>query len=105
MLSCYAARRKGKKDQGKQQESSAPLRKTQHANSIRHVPSGTYFARFRIKDKLVWRSLRTDRLTIAYARLPDEIEKERTKAENASALAKGKMTGGELTGLHELRRD
>ena len=70
---------------------------------IRYVPSGTYFARFRIKGKLVWRSLKTDKVTIAHTRLPDEIENERRKAENASALAKGKMTGGDAIRIYNER--
>jgi len=69
-----------KKDQEKQEESNSPWQKTQYANLIRYVPSGTYFARFRIQGKLVWRSLKTDRVTIAHTRLQDEIEKERKKA-------------------------
>jgi hypothetical protein len=58
---------------------------------IRYVPSGTYFARFRVKGKLVWRELKTDKVRVAQLRLADEMEKERRKAENATAIAKGKM--------------
>jgi hypothetical protein len=92
-----------KKGQGKQEESNSLWQKTQYANLIRYVPSGTYFARFRINGKLVWRSLKTDKVTIAHTRLPDEIEKERRKAENASALAKGKMTGGDAIRIYTER--
>ena len=94
---------KRKSNQKKQEESNLLWQKTQYANLIRYVPSGTYFARFRIKGKLVWRSLKTDRVTIAHTRLPDEIEKERRKAENASALAKGKMTGGDAIRIYNER--
>jgi len=94
---------KRKKDQKKQEEPNSLWQKTQYANLIRYVPSGTYFARFRIKGKLVWRSLKTDRVGIAHIRLPDEIEKERRKAENASALAKGKMTGGDAIRMYNER--
>jgi len=46
---------------------------------------------------------KTDRVTIARTRLPDEIEKERKKAENASALVKGKMTGGDAIRIYNER--
>ncbi len=94
---------KRKKDQKKQEEPNSLWHKTQYANLIRYVPSGTYFARFRIKSKLVWRSLKTDRVSIAHIRLPDEIEKERRKAENSSALAQGKMTGGDAIRMYNER--
>jgi hypothetical protein len=57
---------------------------------IHYVPSGTYFARFCIKGKLVWRRLKTNKATIANTRLPDEIEKEHNKAENAPGLVPSK---------------
>ena len=94
---------KRKKDQKKHEESNSLWQKTQYANLIRYVPSGTYFARFCTNGKLVWRSLKTDKVTIAHTRLPDEIEKERRKAENASALAKGKMTGGDAIRIYKER--
>ena len=94
---------KRKNDQGKQVKSNSFWQKSQYANLIRYVPSGTYFARFRVKGKLVWRSLKTDRVTIAHTRLPDEIEKERRKAESASALVKGKMTGGDAIRIYNER--
>jgi hypothetical protein len=31
---------------------------TQYANIVRHIPSGIYYARLRIKGKLIWRSLK-----------------------------------------------
>ena len=89
----YTVQMKRKIERGKREKPNSLRQKSQYANLIRYVPSGTYFARFRIKGKLVWRSLKTDKVTIAHTRLPDEIEKERRKAENASAWARGKMTG------------
>ena len=50
-----------------------------------------------------WRSLKTDKVTIAHFRRPDEIEKERKKAENAPALVKGKMTGGDAIRIYNER--
>ncbi len=36
---------------------------------IRYVPSGTYYARLRIKSKLLHQSLKTDLLSVAKQRL------------------------------------
>ena len=33
--------------------------------------SGTFLARFRVKGKLIWRSLKTDKITVARLRLVD----------------------------------
>lgn len=87
----------------KSQKSETVWQKTQYANLIRYVPSGTYFARFRVKGKLVWRGLKTDKISIAQLRLADEMDKERRKAENATAIAKGKMTVGDAIHIYEER--
>jgi len=38
---------------------------TQFGNLIRSVPSGTYYARLRVKGKLVRKTLKTDVLSVA----------------------------------------
>ena len=48
--------------------------KTRHANLVRNLSSGNYFARFRHNGKLIWRRLNTDVLSIAAQRLPDKIK-------------------------------
>ena len=48
---------------------------TQYANIVRHVPSGIYYARLRIKGKLMWRSVKTDKISVAKTKLGD-VEKE-----------------------------
>jgi len=45
--------------------------KTQFSNLIRYVPSGTYFARLRVRGKLIRQSLKTDVLSVAKLRLVD----------------------------------
>lgn len=87
----------------KNQKPVTVWQKTQYANLIRYVPSGTYFARFRVKGKLVWRGLKTDKISIAQLRLADEMERERRKAENATAIAKGKMTMGDALRIYKER--
>ena len=39
--------------------------KTQYANLIRYVPSEKYFARIRVHGKLILKSLKTDRVSVA----------------------------------------
>jgi hypothetical protein len=43
--------------------------KTPVANLVRHVQSGNYYARIRVRGKLIWKSLKTDRITVAKLRL------------------------------------
>lgn len=63
-------------------------------NLVRYAPSGTYFARFRVGGKLVWKSLETTAFSVAKQRLPDTIRDHRAKLESVAAVADGKMTFG-----------
>jgi integrase len=62
------------------------------ANLLRNAKSGTYYARARVGGKLIWKSLKTDRLSVAQLRLGDFLKEERHKAESVQATARGKMT-------------
>lgn len=66
--------------------------KTPYANLVRYVPSKKYFARIRVGGKLIRQSLKTTTLTVAKLRLADLEKAERLLAENATAVAGGKMT-------------
>ncbi|MDB6123874.1 MAG: Integrase family protein [Pedosphaera sp.] len=48
-----------------QQETKSNWQRTQFSNLIRYVPSGIYFARFKVRGKLIRQSLKTDQLTVA----------------------------------------
>lgn len=63
-------------------------------NLVRYAPSGTYFARFRVGGKLVWKSLKTTTFSVAKQRLPETIRDYRAKLESVTAFADGKMTFG-----------
>jgi integrase len=65
---------------------------SQYSNLIRYVPSGIYYARFRVRGKLIWKSLKTDKITVAQLRLGDLEKDERKKAEKGRLLAKGKVS-------------
>lgn len=74
--------------------------KTPVANLIRYVPSGTYFARVRVGGKLIHRSLRTDKISVAQLRLSDLIKEERGKLQARAEATKGRMTFGEALELY-----
>jgi integrase len=78
---------------------------TRHTNLIRYKPSGTLFARFKVKGKLVRRSLKTTAITVAMLRLTDLEREERQRAESQSAVASGKMTFGDALAVYRKRLD
>ena len=69
--------------------------KMPYANLVRYVPSKKYFARIRVGGKLIRQSLKTTTLSVAKLRLADLEKAERLLAENATAVAGGKMTLGD----------
>lgn len=71
----------------------APKRKTQ----------GVYFARTRVQGKLIRKSLKTDSISVAKLRLADLEAEERKRAENQTAVAKGKATFGNALAIFQKR--
>ena len=87
-------------------EASKPAsqwQKTQFSNLIRYIPSGNYFARLRVKGKLIVKTLETDVLTVAKLRLSDFEKIERQKAETHSNAGRGKLTFGEALQIYRQR--
>ena len=62
------------------------------ANLVRHVQSGNYHARIRVRGKLIWKSLKTHRISVAKLRLGDFHKEERQRASAQAAVSRGKMT-------------
>jgi integrase len=79
--------------------------KTSYSNLIRYVPSGTYFARIRVKGKLIRRSLKTKTLSVAKLRLADLEKDERKKVVSSASLIQGKMTFGDVLADYKLQRE
>jgi hypothetical protein len=52
--------------------------KTPVANLVRHVQSGNYYARIRVRGKFIWKLLKTDRISVATLRLGD-FDKEKRR--------------------------
>jgi hypothetical protein len=81
-------------------ESEKIWQKTPYANLVRYVPSGSYYARIRVKGKLIRKRLKTDVLSVAKLRLADFEKQERQRAETADTVAQGKMTVGDAVKIH-----
>ena len=75
----------------KSDEKVRPWSTTQYSKLIRYVSSGVYYARFRIQGKLIWKSPKTDQVTVAQLRLADLEKEERKKGEKGRLLAKGRV--------------
>ena len=80
-------------------EKGSVWQKTPYANLVRYEPSGKYFARLRVRGKLIRRSLKTTQLSVAKLRLTDLEKGERQKAEHQTAVADGRMTFGDALGI------
>ena len=85
-------------------DSESDWQKTPFANLIRYEPSQTYFARLRVKGKLIRRSLKTKTLSVAKLRLADLEKAERKKASSDTAILQGKMTFGDALAAFKERR-
>ncbi len=86
-------------------DSGKDWQKTQYANLIRYVPSGTYYARLRVKGKLIRRSLKTDLISVAKLRLGDLEKLEREAAERQQETSRGKMTFGEALAMFKAQTE
>lgn len=76
-------------------KSNSVWQKTPVANLMRHKPSGIYYARIRVSGKLIWKSLKTDTMSVAKLRLGDFHKQERQRAEAQTAVSRGKMSFGD----------
>lgn len=76
----------------KTEQESQQWQQTPVANLVRNAASGMYYARVRVSGKLIWKSLRTDRMTVAQLRLGDFLKQERHRPEAVQATARGRMT-------------
>jgi integrase len=86
-----------------QSESAKLWQKTQFANLVRFVPSGMYFARLRVAGKLIRRSLKTDRISVAQLKLADLQRDERKKAEAGRIAPKSRITFADALAAYKAR--
>jgi hypothetical protein len=62
---------------------------SQYSNLIRYVPSGAYYARLRVRGKLIRKSLKTTKISVAKLRLSDLEKTRRQNAEHQLAAGLG----------------
>ena len=103
ILLLYTTPMKTKRAAAHPANSKENWQKAQFANLIRYVPSGKYYARIRVKGKLVRKSLKTNVLSVAKLRLSDFERQERQRAEAGEAVAGGKMTVADAIRIHQER--
>jgi integrase len=72
---------------------------TPYANLIRYVPSRKYFARIRVRGKLIRKSLKTDVVSVAKLRLADLERSERDAAEVRESASMGRMKFGDAVNI------
>ena len=65
------------------QKTSEVWKKTKYANLVRYVPSGTLFARLKVRGKLIRESLDTGDLAVAHRKLRELERKARGAADDA----------------------
>jgi integrase len=76
-------------------EGKSPWEGTAVQNLVRYRPAGTYFARFRVNGKRVWKRLETTVFSVAKQRLPETIREHRARFESITAVSSGKMSVGD----------
>jgi hypothetical protein len=70
------------------QNTGSRWQKTPVANLVRHVQSGNYYARIRVRGKLIWKSLKTNRISVAKLRLGDFHKEERhLRGQHSTSMA------------------
>jgi integrase len=84
-------------------EKDSEWQKTPYANLVRYKSSGIYFARFRVRGKLIRRGLKTSQISVAKLRLADLEKQERQRAEHQTAVADGVMTFADALAIYKQR--
>ena len=84
-------------------EKDSVWQKTPYVNLLRYKPSQVYFARFRVKGKLIRRSLKTNQVSVAKLRLADLEKADQQRAQSVNAVANGKMTFGDALAVFKTR--
>ena len=86
-------------------EKDSVWQKTPYSNLLRYNPSQAYFARFRVKGKLIRRSLKTNHITVAKLRLADLEKNGQQKAHSVNAVSSGGMTFGDALAVFKSRME
>ena len=82
-------------------EQKTPWQKTPVANLVRNAVSGIYYARVRVSGKLIWKTLKSDRMSVAKLRLGDFLKEQNSRAESSQATVRGKMIFGDALATYQ----
>jgi hypothetical protein len=104
ILSLYTGDVQGQIATSKAAKSAKDWQKTPYANLIRYVPPRAYYARLRVKGKLIRKRLNTDLISVAKLRLSDLEKVERQRSESVDAAATGKMMYKDAITMRAARR-
>ena len=85
-------------------ESESVWTKAPVANLVRYEPSGIYFARAKVRGKLVRKSLETNVLSVAKQRLADVLDTENRAIAPSQTKLMGKMTFGDALAIFKERQ-
>jgi hypothetical protein len=85
-------------------ESSSLWTKAPVANLVRYEPSGIYFARAKVRGKLVRKTLDTNILSVAKLRLADVMDAEYRAVAPSQTKIIGKMTFADALGIFRERQ-
>lgn len=84
----------------RRKKEGSPWAKSSHAGLVRYSPSGIYYARFKSRGKLVWKSLKTDVVSVAVLRLGDLRKQEASRAAKADGVKTGRITLADAAAIH-----
>jgi integrase len=73
------------------------------ANLVRNRLSGRYFARIRVNGKLIWKTLKTEKLAVARLRLADFVRGQRQLQARGQASRSGQMLFSDAREIYEQR--
>jgi hypothetical protein len=85
-------------------ESASLWTKAPVANLVRYEPSGIYFARAKVRGKLVRKTLDTNILSVAKLRLADVLDAEHRAVAPSQTKIVGKMTFGDALAIFRERQ-
>jgi len=88
----------------KNSESESLWKKASVANLVRYEPSGIYFARAKVRGKLIRKSLDTNVLTVAKLRLADVLDTEQKAVAPSQTKIVGKMIFADALAIFKERQ-
>ena len=82
-------------------EKKSVWQKTSYANPVRNQSSGNYFARIKVNSKLIWNTLKTEKLSVARLRLADFVTDQRQPQGRNQEAVGGKLLVSDAREVYE----